>query len=65
MINQVPTVLVSDFYGSIAVIVAFLLGALNFFNAINEFNIIIVALLSITLRLLAFKRGWHLPRLNK
>lgn len=65
MINQVPTVLVSDFYGSIAVIVAFLLGALNFFNAINEFNIIVVAILSITLRLLAFKREWHLPRLNK
>ncbi|MCK9472325.1 TRIC cation channel family protein [Sulfurimonas sp.] len=64
MINQVPTVLISDFYGSIAVIVALLLGTLNFFNAINEISIMIVALLSITLRLVAFKRGWHLPRLN-
>ncbi len=64
MINEVPTVLISDFYGSIAVIVALLLGTLNFFNAINEFSIITTALFSIALRLIAYKKGWHLPRLG-
>lgn len=64
MINEVPTVLISDFYGSIAVIVALLLGTLNFFNAINEFSIITTALFSIALRLIAYKKGWHLPKLN-
>jgi len=64
MINQVPTVLISDFYGSIAVIVALILGFLDLFNAINEFSIIATALFSIALRLLAYKRGWHLPRIN-
>ncbi len=63
MINQVPSVLISDFYGSIAVIVALLLGVLGFFNAINEFSILSTALFSIALRLLAYKKGWHLPRL--
>jgi len=64
MINEVPTVLISDFYGSIAVIVALLLGTLNFFNAINEFSIIITALFSIALRLIAYKRRWHLPKFS-
>ncbi|MFA5461797.1 MAG: TRIC cation channel family protein [Sulfurimonas sp.] len=64
MINEVPTVLVSDFYGSIAVIVALVLGTLNFFNAINEFTIIITASFSIVLRLIAYKKGWQLPKLS-
>ncbi|MBW6488073.1 trimeric intracellular cation channel family protein [Sulfurimonas sp.] len=64
MINQVPTVLISDFYGSIAIIVALILGFLDLFNAINEFSILATALFSIALRLLAYKRGWHLPRLT-
>ncbi|WP_415396490.1 trimeric intracellular cation channel family protein [Sulfurimonas sp. CS5] len=64
MINQVPTVLISDFYGSIAVIVALLLAGLELFDSLNEVTIVSVAVLSIILRLIAFKRGWHLPKLN-
>lgn len=64
MINQVPTVLISDFYGSIAVIVALLLAGLELFNSLNEVTIVSVAVLSIVLRLIAFKRGWNLPKLN-
>ncbi|MFA5455609.1 MAG: TRIC cation channel family protein [Sulfurimonas sp.] len=63
MINEVPTVLISDFYGSIAVIVALILGTLHYFEAINEFSILATALFSIVLRLLAYKRGWHLPQI--
>jgi len=64
MINQVPTVLISDFYGSIAVIVALLLATLELFNALNEVSISVVGILSIILRLIAFKREWHLPKLS-
>ncbi len=64
MINQVPSVLISDFYGSIAVIVALILGLLNLFGAINEFSIIATALFSTALRLLAYNRGWHLPKIT-
>ena len=64
MINQVPAVLISDFYGSIAVIVAILLATLEELNALNELSIITVAIFSILLRLLAFKKGWHLPKLQ-
>lgn len=64
MINQVPTVLISDFYGSIAVIVALSLAALEMFGLLNEVTIVAVAAASVILRLIAFKRGWHLPRLT-
>lgn len=64
MINQVPTVLISDFYGSIAVIVALALASLELFDILNEVSISTVAILSIILRLIAFKREWHLPRLS-
>ncbi len=64
MINQVPTVLISDFYGSIAVIVALALATLELFNVLNEVSISAVAVLSVILRLIAFKREWHLPRLS-
>lgn len=64
LINQVPTVLVSDFYGSIAVTVALLLGVLNILDYINEFTIISTAIFSITLRLIAYKKEWHLPKLS-
>jgi uncharacterized membrane protein YeiH len=64
MINQVPTVLISDFYGSISVTVALALAALEFFDALNEITISVVAILSIILRLIAFKREWQLPKLN-
>lgn len=64
MINQVPTVLISDFYGSIAVIVALALAILELFDSLNEVGILIVAVLSIILRLIAFKRKWHLPKLS-
>lgn len=64
MINQVPTVLISDFYGSIAVIVALALATLEMFDILNAMSISAVALVSVILRLIAFKREWHLPKLS-
>lgn len=64
MINQVPSVLISDFYGSIAVIAAVVLGVLNMFSLLNELSILCVAIFCIALRLLAVRLKWHLPTLN-
>ncbi|MBU0721351.1 TRIC cation channel family protein [bacterium] len=64
MINQVPTVLISDFYGSIAVIVATLLASLEYLDILNEISIVVVAVFCVILRLIAFKREWHLPRIH-
>jgi uncharacterized membrane protein YeiH len=64
MINQVPSVLISDFYGSIAVIAATLLGLLKMFGMLGEVTIVLVALVCVLLRLIAFKMKWHLPTLG-
>ena len=64
MINKVPAVLVTDFYGSIALIVALLLTLLHLFHLVNPLSIVLVALISITIRLIAYKQQWHLPTLH-
>lgn len=64
MINQVPSVLISDFYGSIALIVSIILISLSGFNALGTFGVAVTALIAITLRLLAYKNQWHLPKLR-
>jgi len=63
MINTVPRVLTHDFYGSIALIVALMLLGLDTLKLMNNENITAVALLTVGLRLIAYKRHWHLPKL--
>ena len=64
MINQVPSVLISDFYGSIALIVAVLLILSNALWNLNTLSVTTIATLAITLRLLAYTKQWHLPKLE-
>lgn len=64
MINQVPSVLISDFYGSIAIIVSVLLLLLAKIDMINTLGVAGVAAFAILLRLLAVHKQWHLPKLN-
>jgi len=64
MINQVPSVLISDFYGSIALIVAILLIISNALWNLNTLSVALIASFAITLRLLAYAKQWHLPTLE-
>ena len=64
MINQVPAVLISDFYGSIAIIVSILLLILVQMDMVNTWGVASVAGFAIFLRLLAYHKQWHLPKLD-
>lgn len=64
LINQVPAVLVSDFYGSIALIVSILLLVLSALAGLSTLSVAFVASIAIALRLLAYIKGWHLPTLK-
>lgn len=64
MINQVPSVLISDFYGSIALIVAILLLIAHSLWDIQPLSVALIATFAIGLRLLAYAKQWHLPKLN-
>lgn len=64
LINQVPAVLVSDFYGSIALIVSILLLILAATTGLSTLSVAAVATVAITIRLAAYIKGWHLPTLK-
>ena len=64
LINQVPAVLISDFYGSISIIVSILLLLLHVSGFLNQTTIIAVAIFSIALRIIAYKKEWHLPKIE-
>jgi uncharacterized membrane protein YeiH len=64
MINQVPSVLISDFYGSIAIIVSVLLLILTSIGMLNSWGVAAVAGFAVALRLLAYTKQWHLPTLT-
>ena len=63
LINQVPAILISDFYGSISVIVSILLLLLHVSGFLNQTTILLVAIFSIALRLVAYKQKWQLPKI--
>ncbi|MGZ8548356.1 MAG: trimeric intracellular cation channel family protein, partial [Sulfuricurvum sp.] len=64
MINQIPSVLISDFYGSIALIVAILLLMAHSLWDVQPLSVALIATFAIGLRLLAYTKQWHLPKLN-
>lgn len=64
MINKVPSVLVSDFYGSISLIVALMLALLHLSGYLNNYTILAVGAISIGIRLIAYLKAWHLPTLS-
>jgi uncharacterized membrane protein YeiH len=65
LINKIPDVLISDFYGSIALLVALLLFCCDFFGYLNEVSILVIAALAISLRLVAYFKAWRLPKISQ
>lgn len=63
LVNRVPSILVSEFYGTVAIIVGLITYFLHLFNQINLLNLTIVFVFGVSLRLFAFYKKWHLPKL--
>ncbi len=63
LINKVPSILVSEFYGTVAIIVGLFTYFLNLFKEVNILNLTILFIFGVTLRLLAYYKKWHLPKL--
>jgi len=59
LINRVPFVLKEDFYGSISILV----GIFLFVFGISFLNITIILLFSTVIRIIAYKKGWRLPKI--
>lgn len=65
LINSVPFVLTSEFYGSVSVIIATLIYLLHFFALDENIYIIFVFIIGIVIRLMAYYKSWKLPKLNR
>ncbi|MBN2721942.1 MAG: TRIC cation channel family protein [Campylobacterales bacterium] len=63
LLNEVPLLLKSDFYGSIALLVGMMLYILYISGMLNSAAVLAVFIGGISLRLIAFYRDWHLPKL--
>ena len=65
LINRVPSILVSEFYATIALIIATSIFILEIFELRNLFTLTIVFVCGVLLRLLAYYKNWCLPTLSK
>ena len=65
LINRVPSILVSEFYATVALIVASIMFVLEILNLRSLPAIILVFIFGVALRLLAYYKNWHLPTLSK
>jgi uncharacterized membrane protein YeiH len=64
LINRVPSILVSEFYATVALIIASVMFILEVLELRNLGTITIVFVFGVALRLLAYYRKWHLPKLS-
>ncbi|MDD5359062.1 MAG: TRIC cation channel family protein [Sulfurovaceae bacterium] len=64
LLNQVPLLLKSDFYGSVALLIGLVIYILNYFQILNSLSLSILFVLGFTIRMVAFKFDWHLPKIN-
>ena len=65
LINRVPSILVSEFYATVALIIGSVVYILDAFELRNIFSLIIVFIFGVVLRVLAYYKKWHLPTLSK
>jgi len=61
-VNNIPEVLHSGFYGSIAVLVAVAVYLLNLAQILIPVNLLGVFIAGLTIRLVAYHLRWKLPK---
>ena len=63
MMNKVPFVLTNDFYGTIAILLGFLIWVIDSFFVLTTLVSIVLLVFGTFMRLLAIKYEWKLPKL--
>ncbi|WP_051321321.1 trimeric intracellular cation channel family protein [Chrysiogenes arsenatis] len=61
MINEVPFILKTDFYGSVALLIGIAFYWLDRTELLSDLAIFVVAAVGLSLRLFAYFTGWKLP----
>ncbi len=61
IINEVPFVLKTGFYGTISLLIGFILYLLNLFSLISISSITALFVASLSLRIIAYYKNWSIP----
>lgn len=64
LVNEVPLVLHGDFYGSVALLLGVAVFLLHATGLMNPISLTMVFVVGLALRLVAYRRGWELPKLK-
>jgi len=64
IINETPQILVSEFYATIAILVAFSVYASSALGILGVGAMVVIFVLFFCLRLVAYFKNWHLPKFN-
>lgn len=64
LLNKVPVLLTSELYGSVAIIVSVVVFVVDRFEAISYLSIMSIFISGLALRLLAYYKRWHLPKIG-
>jgi uncharacterized membrane protein YeiH len=64
LINETPLILVSEFYATVAILVAFSVYAASSFGVLGVGGMVTIFALFFCLRLVAYFKGWRLPKFN-
>ena len=65
LINRVPSILVSEFYATVALILASIIFVLELLHLRSLPTLTLVFIFGVVLRILAYYKKWHLPTLSK
>jgi len=64
MVNEVPIVLTSDFYGTVALLIALLIYICDLLDYLGTFTLATIATVALFLRLVAYYQKWQLPKIK-
>jgi uncharacterized membrane protein YeiH len=64
LLNKVPVLLTSELYGSVAILVSILVYILDYVGLNGYMPLMMVFVFGLTLRLVAYYKRWHLPKLG-
>jgi len=64
LLNRVPVVLTSELYGTVSILIGVVIFVLDYFELINNISLFTVFCTGLALRLFAYYKRWHLPKLG-
>ncbi|MEA1983173.1 MAG: trimeric intracellular cation channel family protein [Campylobacterota bacterium] len=63
IMNKVPYVLTNDFYGTVSIVLGFLIWCCDSYSELNAISTTLLLVFGVLMRLLAIKYKWKLPKL--